>query len=124
MEDEFNSLQQMGTFEIVAKEDVPSDIRTVTSKWVLKKKRDEDGKIAKYKARVVARGFSQIEGENYDETFAPTTGLTTTRLILILAQLMGMKTFHFDVKTAYLYGKLDYEIYMIPPTGMGKRGEL
>jgi Reverse transcriptase (RNA-dependent DNA polymerase) len=124
MLDEYKSLENMKTFERIKRKNLPAKARVVSSKWVLKRKRNENGDIERYKARVVARGFSQIQGDSYDETFAPTTGLVTTRLILILAILMDLPTFHFDVKTAYLYGKVDHEIYMKPPKGIGDEDEL
>lgn len=118
MQEEYESLKSMETFIELKREDLPTGSKVVTSKWVLKRKRDENGKVVRYKARLVARGFSQVKGDSYDETFAPTTGLTTTRLILILAQLLEVITFHFDVKTAYLYGEVEHDIYMAPPKGI------
>ena len=71
----------------------------------------------RYKARLVARGFSQVHGLDYDETYAPVTRLETIRLLLAIANLKDWEIKQFDVKTAYLYSELDEEIYMEPPPG-------
>jgi Reverse transcriptase (RNA-dependent DNA polymerase) len=113
MEEELKAMQDRAVYEEVNK--TPTGHTPITSKWVLKRKRDQDGNITKYKARLVARGFNQIEGQNYAETFAPTGSLISFRLIISLAQLYKLQIFHLDVETAFLYGKLDYEVYMRLP---------
>ena len=73
----------------------------MTSKWVYKINHDADGNIKKYKARFVARGFSQKEGIDYEETFAPLARYTSIRIILALAAVMKWKIHQMDVKTAF-----------------------
>jgi hypothetical protein len=74
----------------------------VTSKWIYKIKHVVDGSIEKYKERFVARGFSQIEGVNYDETFAPVARYTSIRSIIALVASMGWKLHHMDVKIDFI----------------------
>ena len=114
MADEFNSLQERGTWEVVPR---PTDRRIVSCKWVYRVKYDADGNITHYKARLVARGFSQVFGIDYTETYAPVTRLETIRLLFALAVENDWEVCQIDVKTAYLYGELDEEIFMEPPEG-------
>ena len=84
----------------------------MTSKWIYKIKHAADGSIDKYKAQFVARGFSQKEGIDYTETFAPVARYSTIRLIISLASTMGWKLHQMDVKTAFLNGVVEEEVYM------------
>ena len=84
---------------------------------VYKLKRDADGKISRFKARLVARGFTQVYGTDYLDTYAPVTHLETIRLLFALAAEKDWEIRQIDVKTAYLNGKLDEEIFMEPPEG-------
>ena len=79
----------------------------VTSKWIYKVKFVADGSIEKCKARFVARGFSQKEGINYDETFATVARYSSIRFILSLASVMGWKLHQMDVKIAFLNGEIE-----------------
>jgi hypothetical protein len=85
----------------------PEGKSVVTSKWIYKIKHAVDSNIEKYKARFVARGFSQKEGENYDETFAPVAKYTSIRSIIAIAFVMGWKLHQMDVKTSFLNGVID-----------------
>lgn len=78
-------------------------------------KRYPDGRIQRHKARLVARGFAQIEGVDYSETYAPTTRYDTIRVLLSLSVSRGLKISQFDVKTAFLHGELEEEVYMDLP---------
>jgi hypothetical protein len=89
----------------------------VTSKWIDKIKHAADGSIEKYKARFVARGFSQVEGVDYDETFAPVDRYTSIHTIIALAASMGWKLHQMDVKTAFLNGEIEEEVYIEQPEG-------
>ncbi len=76
-----------------------------------------DGSVEKYKARFVARGFSQKEGIDYDEIFAPVARYTTIRSIMSLASVLGWKLHQMDVKTAFLNGEVEQEVYVEQPDG-------
>ena len=114
MMEEYNSLNEHGTWEVVPR---PENRRVVSSKWVYRVKYDANGTISRYKARLVARGFNQVHGVDYTETFAPVTRLETLRLLFALAVQKDWEVRQIDVKTAYLYGDLDEEVYMEPPEG-------
>ena len=89
----------------------------VTSKWIYKIKHAADGSIEKYKARFVARGFSQKEGIDYEETFALVAKYTSIKLVLALAAVMKLKIHQMDVKTAFLNGVVEEEVYVEQPLG-------
>ena len=86
--------------------------QVVTSKWIYKIKHAANGSIEKYKARFVARGFSQKEGIDYEETFAPVARYTSIRSVLALAAVMKWKIHQMDVKTAFLNGVVEDEVYV------------
>lgn len=114
MEEEIASLMKNKVWILV---DRPEGTNIVTSRWVLKKKRKPDGRLDRYKARLVARGFSQIYGVDYNETYAPVANMTSIRLLLAYAAVEKLEIAFFDVKTAFLYGNLDETIYMEQPEG-------
>jgi hypothetical protein len=87
----------------------------VGCKWVLKKKFRPDGTIDKYKARLVAKGYTQKEGEDFFDTYSPVTRLTTIRVLLSLATSHGLLFHQMDVKTTFLNGELEEEIYIDHP---------
>lgn len=114
MEEEISSLEKNNTWILV---DRPNGKNIVSCKWVFKTKKDLSGKISKYKARLVARGFSQKYGVDYDEVFAPVVRHATFRTLLTIAGIKGMITMHYDAKTAFLNGSLKEEILMEQPEG-------
>jgi len=115
MTDELESLQTLGTWVVCPK---PENRKVIGCKWVYRIKTDADGKVTRYKARLVAKGYSQQPGLDYGDTFAPVTRLESIRLLLGIAALNDWEIRQVDVKTAYLYGDLDEEIYMEPPPGL------
>ena len=114
MAEEFQSLNDHDVWEVVKR---PKGRRTITSKWVYRIKYKSDGSVERYKARLVARGFTQVYGVDYSETYAPVTRLESLRLMLAMAVENNWEARQIDVKTAYLYGELDEEVYMEPPEG-------
>ncbi|GKD43140.1 retrovirus-related pol polyprotein from transposon TNT 1-94 [Tanacetum coccineum] len=89
----------------------------IGSKWVFKNKKDEHGIVTKNKARLVAQGYSQEEGIDYDETFAPVARMEAIRIFLAFATYMNFIVFQMDVKSAFLNGKLKEEVYVKQPLG-------
>ena len=114
---EVASLMQTSTFEFVPN-DTPLRQRPVSAKWVFKIKRKSDGSIERYKARLVARGFTQRPGVDFRETFAPVARMTSIRALLSVACKDDMNLTHLDVDTAFLNGELEEEIYMRLPEGL------
>ncbi|WVZ76810.1 hypothetical protein U9M48_024741 [Paspalum notatum var. saurae] len=115
-----DSIMTNGTWEIV---DRPFGCEPVGCKWVFKKKLRPDGTIDKYKARLVAKGYTQKEGEDYFDTYSPIARLTTIRVLLLLAASHGLLIHQMDMKTAFLNGELDEEIYMDQPEGFVVSGQ-
>lgn len=97
---------------------LPDNRRAISAKWVFKRKRDADGNVIKFKARLVARGFTQIHGIDYDETYAPVSRMSRLRLIFAIAATEDLELGQFDVEGAYLNGNLEEEIYLAPPDGV------
>lgn len=114
MNEEMHALVKNETWDLVPK---PKDVKPVSCKWVYKLKKKADGSIDRYKARLVARGFSQVYGEDYEETFSPVAKMTSVRVVISLAASLGWKLCQLDVKNAFLYGEIDKEIYMEQPLG-------
>jgi transposase InsO family protein len=113
-DDEFASLLGMNTWRLVPR---PQKRKIIKSKWVFKIKRRPDKSIQKLKARLVAMGYSQIHGLDYDEIFSPTLRLETLRLILSLLAIRDWTGRQVDFKTAFLNGHLDHTVYMEQPPG-------
>ncbi|WVZ61780.1 hypothetical protein U9M48_011597 [Paspalum notatum var. saurae] len=114
MAEEIAALERTGTWDLVP---TPSHIRPITCKWVYKVKTRSDGSLERYKARLVARGFQQEHGRDYDETFAPVAHMTTVRALLAVASVREWSISQLDVKNAFLNGELREEVYMQPPPG-------
>ena len=114
IESEYNSLIQCNTWKLVR---LPTGRKAIGCKWVFKKKYNSKGLIERYKARLVALGYAQVEGIDYDETFAPVARFTSIRLVLALAALLDLDIFQMDVDTAFLNGVLEEDIYMKQPMG-------
>ena len=92
--------------------DLPPGCKTIGCKWVLRKNMKPDGSIDKYKARLVAKGFKQLEGLEFFDTFSPVTRITSIRLLVAMAAIFDLQIHQMDVKTAFLNGDLNEEIYM------------
>ncbi|NBX97749.1 hypothetical protein EBQ81_02685, partial [bacterium] len=119
-EEEYTSIMENGTWTLVQ---LPAGRKAVGCKWVYKKKRDAAGNIKRWKARLVAKGYSQVEGLDFTETFAPVAKFTSIRILLSLAAANNWECHHMDVKTAFLNGDLEEEIFMEQPEGFVKPGE-
>jgi hypothetical protein len=117
---EMDSIMSNGTWEVVER---PYGCKPVGCKWVLKKKLRSDGTIHKYKARLVAKGYTQKGGEDFFDTYSPVARLTTIRVLLSLAVSHGLLVHQMDVKTTFLNGELEEEIYMDQPEGFVVKGQ-
>ena len=102
------------TWELV---ELPTGHRAIGLKWVYKVKRDEHGNIVRHKARLVAKGYVQRAGVDYDEVFAPVARMESVRLMLAVAAHQGWEVHHMDVKSAFLNGDLQEEVYVSQPAG-------
>lgn len=117
--EEMKSLEQHQVCELV---DLPPGKKSISWKWGFKNKVDVDGRISSYKTRLVARGFSQQYGEDFDETFAPVVRHETIRVLLAVVAQKGLHVRQLDVKSAYLNGKREETIFMEQPEGFVDRG--
>jgi hypothetical protein len=114
MKEEMDSLEKNKTWDLV---ELPKDRKVVGCKWVYKLKKGIDGKVERYKARLVAKGYSQMEGIDFHEIFSPVVKLVSIRIVLALVALLDLELEKLDVKTTFLHGDLDEEIYMEQPEG-------
>nr|GEY83007.1 zinc finger, CCHC-type [Tanacetum cinerariifolium] len=114
IQSEIDSIMHNDTWELT---DLPPGCKALGCKWILKRKMKVDGSIDKYKARLVIQGFRQKEGIDFFDTYAPVARISTIRLLLALAGIHDLVIHQMDVKTAFLNGDLDEEIYMKQPEG-------
>ena len=115
-----SSFKVESTWDLVPR---PKDVKPISSKRVYKVKTHADGSVERYKARLVARGFSQQYGLDYDETFSLVAKITTICVIITLATSKSWKLWQMDVKNAFLHGELDREIYMEQPKGFESKAQ-
>ncbi|GJW95037.1 retrovirus-related pol polyprotein from transposon TNT 1-94 [Tanacetum coccineum] len=97
--------------------DLPHGKRAIGTKWVYRNKKDERGIVIRNKARLVAQGYTQEEGIDYDEVFAPVARIEAIRLFLAYASFKDFIVYQMDVKSAFLYGKIEEEVYVCQPLG-------
>lgn len=109
MEEELRSIKKNGTWKMV---DIPPDKHSIGVKWVFKTKLNPDGTVSKHKSRLVARGFLQQQGIDFKEVYAPVARLETIRLVVVIACSNKWPLFALDVKSAFLHGPLEEEIYV------------
>lgn len=119
MEEEVQAHIKNGTWELVER---PAGVNVIGSRWVFKTKRDENGKIDKYKGRGVAKGYSQKEGLDYGQVFAPTAKPTSIRTVVCVSALLDWELENMDVNTAFLNADVDEEIYMQQLEGFEQYG--
>ena len=110
MQEEYDSIMKNQTWDLV---DRPAKRKIIGTKWVWKAKYKSDGSLEKYKARLVAQGYSQVEGFDFEDSFAPTARMTTIRVVLALAAHKQWPVFQMDVKSAFLNGHLKEEVYVL-----------
>jgi len=109
MDEELNQIEKNQTWELVPR---PKNKNVIGTKWVFHNKLNEDGKVVRNKARLVCKGYVQVEGIDFEETFAPVARLEAIRMFLALAFYKNFKVYQMDVKSAFLNGNLDEEVYI------------
>lgn len=114
MEDEYHSLIKNDTWDVV---DCPPNKKPVSTKWVFTRKLGPEGQVLRHKARFVARGFEQIQGIDFNETYASVVKAPSYKVFFALQSLMGWKCHQMDVKTAFLQGDIDEQVYITTPDG-------
>jgi hypothetical protein len=114
MNQEIDSIEKNKTWDLV---DFPSHKKSIGVKWVYKTKLNEKGQIEKHKARLVAKGFSQQPGIDYGETFSPIARLETVRTLLAIVAQHKWQVYQMDVKSEFLNGLLEEEVYVDQPPG-------
>lgn len=112
MKDEYKSMQDNQVWELVP---LPEGIKPVGCKWIFKTKQDSGGNVERYKARLVAKGYTQKEGIDYKETFSPVSTKDSFRTIMALVAHYDLELHQMDVKTAFLNGDIEEDVYMVQP---------
>ena len=118
-----DEMEFMRTNQVCDLVDLPLGWKEIRNKWVLKIKRKVDGSIEMYKARLVAKWYTQKKGVDYKETFSPIVRFASVRLVLAIVANLNLELYQMDVKTAFLNGELDEEIYMDQPIGFVTKGQ-
>ena len=95
----------------------PKGVNVIGTKWIFKNKSDEHGTVIRNKSRLVAQRYTQVEGIDFDETFAPTARLESIRILLAIASHLNFKLYQMNVKSAFLNGMLQEEVYVKKPKG-------
>lgn len=119
MTEEMQAIKKNSTWELV---DVPEGKNIVGLKWVFRTKYNADRSVQKRKARLVAKGYSQLPSIDFDDTFSPVARFETVRVMLALAAQMQLPVYQFDVKSAFLNGDLEEEVYVSQPEGFVVKG--
>ncbi|CAM8905580.1 unnamed protein product [Rhodiola kirilowii] len=109
MDDEIQALKKNDTWDLVPR---PQNHNVVGCRWIFKTKLHADGSIERHKARLIAKGYSQIHGLDFEDTFSPVVRSATVRIILSIAVTSGWPLHQLDVKNAFLHGHLSQEVYM------------
>ena len=95
----------------------PKDTHVISTKWIFKNKTDEDGEVVRNKSRLVAQGYTRFEGIDFDESFAPVARLESIRIFLSIACIMNFKLYQMDIKSAFLNGFFNEEVFVQQPKG-------
>ena len=110
MKDEMKSMQGNDIWNLV---ELPKGVKPIGCKWIFKTKRDSKGNVERYKAHLVAKGFTQKEGIDYKETFSPVSSKDSFRTIMTLVVHYDLELHQMDVKTVFLNGDIEKTIYMV-----------
>ena len=112
MQEELNQFKRSEVWDLVPR---PDGMNVIGTKWIYKNKSDQHGTVTKNKARLVAQGYTQIEGLDFDETFALVARLESIRLLLGVSCILKFKLFQMDVQSSFLNGYLNEEVYVEQP---------
>jgi hypothetical protein len=114
MDEELDQIEKNDTWELVPR---PKNKNVIGTKWVFINKLNEDGEVTRNKARLVCKGYAQVEGIEFEETFSPVSRMEAIRLLLAYACSKNIKVYQMDVKSAFLNGELEEEVYIEQPEG-------
>jgi hypothetical protein len=119
MDQEMQAIERNDTWELTV---LPSGSKTIGVKWVFKTKVNENEEVDKYKARLVAKGYCQQYGIDYAEVFAPVARLDTIQIVISLAAQNSWVIYQLDVKSAFLHGEINEEVFVDQPPGYEQKG--
>jgi hypothetical protein len=114
MNEELDQIEKNQTWDLVPR---PKDKNVIGTKWVYINKLNEDGHIVRNKARLVCKGYAQVEGVDFEETFSPVARIEAIRMFLAFACYKKFKVYQMDVKSTFLNGDLEEEVYVEQPEG-------
>ncbi|KAH9747317.1 hypothetical protein KPL70_004670 [Citrus sinensis] len=120
MQEEIEAIHKNKTWKLVS---LPHGRKAIGNKWAYKIKRDSNDQVERYRARLVVKGYAQKEGIDFNEIFSPVVRLTTVRVVLMMCAIFNLHLEQLDVKTAFLHGELEEEIYMLQPEGFAETGK-
>ena len=120
MEEELDQIQKNETWELVPR---PKNKNVIGTKWIFRNKLNEEGQVTRNKARLVCKGYAQVEGIDFDETFAPVARMEAIRMFLAYSCFKNFKVYQMDVKSAFLNGELNEEVYSEQPEGFKQPGK-
>ncbi|HEV7737689.1 MAG TPA: reverse transcriptase domain-containing protein, partial [Chlamydiales bacterium] len=121
--EEMESLKKHNVWTLIPRHQVPKGRKIIKSKPCFVRKKDENGKVVRHKVRVVAKGFTQVAGIDFNETFASVARMESMRTLLHIGAIQDWEIHQMDVKTAFLHGELEEELYMEQPEGMKEPGK-
>jgi hypothetical protein len=114
MDEELDQIEKNDTWELVPRE---KNKNVIDTKWVFKNKLNEDGHVTMNKSRLVCKGYAQIEGINFEETYAPVARMEAICFLLAYACSKNVKAYQMNVKSSFLNGELEEEVYIEQPEG-------
>jgi hypothetical protein len=112
MNEELDQIEKNDTWELVPR---PKNKNVIDTKWVFRNKLNEDGQVTRKKARLVCKGYAHIEGIDFEETFSPVARMEAIRFLLAYAFSKNVKVYQMDVKSTFLNGELEEEVYIEQP---------
>jgi hypothetical protein len=115
MDEELDQIEENDTWELVPR---PKDKNVIETKWVYKNKLNEDGQVTRKKARLVCKGYAQFEGIEFEGKFSLVARMEAIRLLLAYASSKNIKVYQMDVKSSFLNGELDEEVFIEQPKGI------